>query len=205
MELDVNNATAITSILAIVISLIAIYQTYRGTKDSADSAVIDMYFRYSETDFHLQTRAEAWLCLLLARHNDEYRLRLLRAISGPSEETEEYIAKKLRQRSGKDFESDADDRKFHAEYHRLLDIIGFFSALSHLNARPQVLTLCNFFYDSWRGPLYRLLNDHLEYLQEDESISTEVREIGSQRNKKLAESLAMLDRRFGYSKFEVIS
>ena len=70
----------------------------------------------------------------------------------------------------------------------MLDILGFYTTLSLLNANPRVIRACGFFYDSWQPMLYQLVADLEEF-----DAAAERHGVAAYRRREYRKALARLD------------
>jgi hypothetical protein len=93
-----------------------------------------------------------------------YRDKLLAGLAGERVGDDGVAAALEAIRLGKEVTREDDEKlAIHDEYHRVQDILGFFTTLSLLNADADVVEICNFFYDRWRCPLRHIVHELEEY------------------------------------------
>lgn len=145
-----------------LIAVAAFANDERTSKINANSALFSLYQMYFSIDYHDNVRTRAWFALQKARESSEYRHKLIQELVGYSA-GQHHI--KHYDRKCADLEETEDDKRywqFHKEYHRVFDLFGFFATLAHLSSHLKdnnVIRSCNFYYDSWRGPLHRIVED----------------------------------------------
>lgn len=173
-------------------------QSEREMRSSANAAALELAQQYLSLDYHERVRRPAWHALRRARLLPDYRERLVRAFAhSTADRDEETFEAHERHRDGEETEADREFWAFHHEYHRVLDILGFFTSLSLLEAEPRILRACHYFYDSWQGPLWRLVMDAEVYLDTLRRDGSEPRaELVRARCQRHREALGKLDEIF---------
>lgn len=138
----------------------SVAQGDRELRASANAAAISFSQHFLTVEFHDRVRRPAWHALRKGRRDPAYRAKLVTgfALSSADSDSQNFEAQERRRR-GHMLPEDKEYWALHDEYHRVLDILGFFTSLSLLNAEPRILKACNYFYDSWRLPLWRLVLD----------------------------------------------
>lgn len=136
----------------------------QSTRAAANAAIFSLYQMYLTVDYHENVRSRAWFCLSQARTDSAYRMNLLAHLVGAtgSDTTRGLYERKRR---GQVQSGDKEAWDFHYDYHRVHDILGFFTTLSLSQADAKVIQLCGFFYDSWRPPLRRILEDMKDFVK----------------------------------------
>ena len=190
-ELLLVNVLAIEGLVAIS----ELTHNQRSARVSANAAVLSLHQTYMSVDYHEKVRRPAWFCLLKARQDANYRNVLLAQLCGASAlELEHHEI---------DSADEVDDVykkywKFSNEYHRVHDVLAFFTTLSLLKADADVIRSCNFYYDSWRPPLHRIVLDLEEYVEVNASGRVAPRlEVERRRCKQFRQTLTTLDKLFG--------
>jgi hypothetical protein len=189
-----------------VIAYFALRNDERGARASANDAIFKLYEMYMTVDYHEKVRTVARYSLWKARNDPTYRKQLIVRLSG--QKTDDEFMKALdKKRNGRP--ESAEDHEllvFHSEYHRVLDILGFFTTLSLLqaNADAKVLRICNFFYDSWRFSLRRIVTD-LETAVASQPAQHPRAYLGWNRLSNFKTALDALDRKFRFKPIDINS
>ncbi len=186
-------------------SLLAVSEFIRkrlGVEASINAAVFDQYKMFLSINYQREVRHPAWISLLKAKQDKDYCKKLLAGLAGEltGDEVLEYAESN---RKGLELtQEDKMNKAIHDDYHRVQDILGFFSMLSFLslNADRNVVDTCSFFYDLWRMPLHRIICDLKQYVPPNDSDKA-LEMMRKSRYDKYAETLDRLDFRFGYKPF----
>jgi hypothetical protein len=154
----------------VAISAFALDQS--GARAAANNAVYDLYKTYLSIEYHHSVRRPAWFALEKAMGDRVYRGKILAglAMQSSGEEIRDAFERK-RQGSAPDA-GDAECFAFDDEYHRVQDILGFFSMLSALSrgADREIVRTCDFFYDRWRVHLHEIVNQLKDYEPNDQAV-----------------------------------
>lgn len=143
-----------------------------SARAAANAAVIRLFETYLSVEYQTKVRRVAWQALRKARADSNYHADLLAALAGAYSGNEVQNAyERKRYNPGEPYqEGEERELAFHEEYHRVQDILGFFTILSVLadnrdsnKADPSVIGVCHFFYDRWRAPLHGIIRDLGEY------------------------------------------
>ena len=191
-----NLAPIVISILALILSATAAYQTRRNAKANANAGVLNLFHTYMSLDYHEKVRKPAWYALHKARQDEAYRKKLLKGIAGVTSTLDaQDVLRYDRRRKGTNDSIDEEYWLLHNDYHRVLDMLGFFTTLSLLEADNNVVRICNFFYDSWRSALYRIIRDleiHLGTLVDSDPARIKLRQRRLNTYQKALEDLDKL-------------
>ena len=178
------------------IAIAAFRHDQRSARGAANAAVYDLYKTYLSVDYHQNVRRPAWYALSRAMGDRAYRGKILAGLAGVLA-GEEVDAAYNRKREGKDLvQEDMESWQFHNEYHRIQDILGFYSMLSALSrdADYEIVRTCHFFYDRWRVLLHLIVEMLVTYTPPDET----VRKLKNRRCEIHRNTLSRLDELFEY-------
>ena len=178
------------------VAISALRHDQRGARAVANGAVYDLYKTYLSVEYHQNVRRPAWYALSRAMSDLSYRDKVLAGLAGllAGEEVDDAYNRK---RGGKKLTpEDAESFEFHNEYHRIQDILGYFSMLSALSgeADTEIVQTCDFFYDRWRVLLHIIVDMLGEYTPSDQT----VRELKVRRWEVHRNTLMHLDKVFEY-------
>ncbi len=190
-------------LLVIVIAIEGLVAVWEFAHNPANAAVFDLYKMYLSIDYHKNVRRPAWYSLSLARKNKEYRIKILKGLAGDMvDDVTGYIESIRSERPLTDEEKKS--LLIHDDYHRVQDILGFFTTLSLLNSDSNTLQMCNFFYDRWRVPLHRIVHDLEEYSESSAQGGEIGKELKRRRYLRYKDALRKLDKQFefGLTKFD---
>ncbi|MFZ0959544.1 MAG: hypothetical protein WAO35_01465 [Terriglobia bacterium] len=176
------------------VAISALKHDQRSARAVANAGVFDLYKTYLSVDYHQNVRRPAWYAVSRAMTDSEYREKILGGLAGQlsGEEVRDAYERK---RGGKKLNpEDAESFQFHDEYHRVQDVLGFYSMLSALSreADAEIVQTCNFFYDRWRVQLHRIVQMLGEYQPSDET----VKQLKLRRWKVHRDTLMRLDKVF---------
>jgi hypothetical protein len=182
------------------VAISALMHDQRSAKAVANAGVFDLYRTYLSVDYHHNVRRPAWYAVSTAKKDLAYRNNLLAGLAGQLSGDEVRDAYEHQSGGRKLNPEDAENFKFHEEYHRVQDILGFFSMLSALSseADPEILKTCNFFYDRWRIQLHmivRMLEEHRPSAELENALKV-------RRWKAHHDTLMQLDKLFGFDHSE---
>jgi len=186
-----------------LVAMAAFATDERTSKINANSALFTLYQMYLSIDYHDKVRTPAWYALHKARESSEYRNKLIQELIGRSAGQHH---RKYYERKCAGLEETEDDKKywqFHKEYHRVFDLLGFFTTLAHLSLHlkdDNVIRSCNFYYDSWRGPLHRIVEDAEAFV--DSQPNGTLNNLEKERCRVFKETLQTLDHVFKLESYD---
>jgi hypothetical protein len=196
--------TAVAEFLLVVIiaveggvALSSFAHDQRTAKGLANSAVFELYKTYLSVEYHENVRRPAWYAISRAKRDPEYRKKVLGGLAGELSGDEVRDAYECR-RDGKSLDPhSAESFRFHDEYHRVQDILGFFTMLSALSneADTTIVKTCDFFYDRWRVQLRTIVRELGKYDPGGDA-GPHARKLKSNRWKKFNDTLTHLDKVF---------
>jgi len=158
-----SSAPAVAFSFSVVAMGIAIYTAFikrRTLELNSNASLFDLLQEYTSVQYHDDVRSPAWHAIHMARRDETYKNDLLTALlnSTADESHEAYQRRRLGEPTP---DQDREFWAFHREYHRLLDVFGFFTIVSLVEPNPQVDCAVAFFYEEWREQL-RWVVDELE-------------------------------------------
>jgi len=181
-----------------IVAVAALRMNQEIAKSGANAAVFDLYKIYLSASYHKEVRRPAWYALSRVRRDQAYYCKILAGLAGElvGDEVREAFERSRAKEAA--LPGDNDVWQTHDEYHRVLDIIGFFTILSSWGGTtdPKIFQTCNFFYDRWRVPLHMIVRELGKYTPSSEA-GQSVFDLKKRRYDKFINTLSKLDSLFG--------
>lgn len=186
-----------------IVAIAALSMNQKIATSAANGAVFDLYKIYLSVDYHQEVRRPAWYALSRARRDPAYYYKILAGLGGEVAGDEVRDAFERARANEEKLPGDNDIWQTHDEYHRVLDILGFFGNLSAWGgtADSEIFQTCNFFYDRWRVPLHMIVRELGKYTPSTE-VGESVLELKQRRYDEFNRTLNKLDDIFNLKVFD---